>query len=88
MLNSIFGAMGQAALTGQGMYQTNQQGLANTPQWMHQASLAQALGAQNAYKPPRWMIDGKVFKTSKEFAAHLFPDSPEDQMLFILKYPE
>ena len=85
MMNSIFGAMGQAALTGQGIYQTNPQALQNAPQWMHQASLAQALGAQNQYKPPQWVYNGKAC-TLKEFTELMWPDDEQARLLFILKH--
>jgi len=88
MLNSIFGAMGQAALTGQGMYQTHPSQLQNAPQWLHQAQLAQAHNMQNAYQPPKWMLDGKTYKTAKDFAQAIWPDDAQARLMFALKYGE
>ena len=92
MLNSIFGAMGQAALTGQGIYQTNQQSLANAPQWMHQASLAQqqmtAYNAAMMQNKPRWVIDGVTYSSAKQFALAMWPDDEQARLMFALKYGE
>jgi 2-methylaconitate cis-trans-isomerase PrpF len=92
-MNSIFGAMGQSALTGLGIYQSSlannkfqglsgQMGISLAQQQMANYNAAMM---QNT---PRWMIDGKVFKSSKEFAEHIWPDSPEDRMVFALRYPD
>lgn len=94
MFNSIFGGLG-------GLYQTtatNPQSLQNSMamsqgfQTAQQASLAQQ--QMNAYTqqmaqqftPPKWVIDGKKFKSSQEFAEHIWPDDEQARLMFALKY--
>ena len=85
MFNSIFGALGQSALTGQGIYQTNPQALQNAPQWLHQASLAQSMNAQNQYQPPKWVYNGRPC-TLKEFTELMWPDDEQARLMFVLKH--
>ena len=88
--NSIFGALGQAALTGQGIYQTNPAMLQNAyGQGQANATIAAMQRQYNqALAQPRWMIDGQRFANSDEFARHLFPDDEQARLMFKLKYPE
>lgn len=86
MFNSIFGAWGQAALTGQGIYQNDPSLLQNTYNQQAQNALAQQYNA--ALQQPRWMINGQRFANSDEFARHLFPDDEQARLMFKLKYPD
>lgn len=89
MFNSIFGAMGQSALTGQGLYQNNPQALQNAynnPQLANQQM--HAYNQARMQNKARWMIDGVIYSNSREFAKALFPDDEEAVMMFILKYGE
>ncbi len=96
MFNSIFGGLG-------GLYQTtatNPQSLQNSIslsqgfQTAQQASLAQqqmnAYAQQMAqqFTPPKWVIAGQRFKTSKDFAEHIWPDDAEARLMFLMKYPD
>jgi hypothetical protein len=95
MLNSIFGAYGQAALTGQGIYQTSpSQNMFNNSigNQMNSSLAQQQLGnyynAAMMQNKPRWMIDGVQYMTAKEVSKVLFPDDLESQLMFALKYGE
>lgn len=89
MFNSIFGAMGQAALTGQGIYQTNPQALQNAYNNSQQAqnALAQQYNAAQQQRTALWMINGQVFNSADDFARHIWPDDEEARLMFKLKYP-
>lgn len=93
MWNSIFGnAMG--GLLGSTASQPGQLGLANQmgqynqsvanaqAQYMQQAQMAAA------FQPPKWVINGKSFYTSKQFAEELWPDDEQARLMFALKYPD
>lgn len=97
MLNDIFGALGQAAITGQGWYQTNPQALQNaygqnlaSNQLANNQLILQqqfAAAQQAAFQRPKWMIDGQTFATAEEFAQHIWPDDEQARLMFKLKYP-
>jgi hypothetical protein len=70
------------------------QGIANSQQaqnWLAQGQLANAynqqmMGQYQMYRNrPKWMYNG-VECNAKEFAKLMWPDSPEEQMMFILKH--
>ena len=96
MFNSIFGGLG-------GLYQTtatNPQSLQNSIsmsqgfQTAQQAMMAQqqmtAYTQQMAqqFAPPKWVVNGHRFKSSKEFAEHIWPDDEQARLMFALKYPD
>lgn len=91
MFNSIFGAMGQAALTGQGIYSTGAQGAQGMQNAYGNSALAQQQLA-NYYnqaqqqRTARWMIDGEVCYSVKDFAKKLYPEDEAQQMMLILKF--
>jgi len=90
MFNSIFGALGQAALTGQGIYQSNPQALQNAhgnPQLAQQQMMAAYNRAQQQ-RTARWMINGEVFNSAKDFALAMWPDDEQARLMFALKYPD
>jgi len=87
MFNSIFGALGQAALTGQGIYQTNPAALQNAynnPQLAQQQM--QHYNNMVNQRTARWMIDGEVCNGVKDFARKLYPEDEAAQMMLILKF--
>ena len=91
MFNSIFGSLGQQAITGLGQYQNNAGALQNAySPYAQQSQLAanQQMAQYNqALSPPQWVIDGKRFNNAEEFARHIWPDDDEARLMFCLKYP-
>jgi hypothetical protein len=86
MFNSIFGALGQAAITGTGQYQNNSLAQQN---YNNQASLAQQQALYNQYAQQRtakWMINGEVCYSVKDFAKKLYPEDEQAQLMIILKF--
>lgn len=99
MFNSIFGGLGglyQTQSTNPLALQNSQMSMSQGMQNSLAAQQAQAfnqamIGGLGMYQqaiPPRWMIDGKTFKSSKEFAEHIWPDDEQARLMFALKYPE
>jgi hypothetical protein len=87
MFNSIFGALGQATISGTGIYQ--QQGLSQS--MMNQSMAQQQMAQYNAammQNRPRWIIDGITYPNAKEFALAIWPDDRAARLMFALKYGE
>lgn len=89
MFNSIFGALGQSALSGMGYHQNNPSALQNGYSQQMNNQLAQQQMAQynQAFEQPKWIINGQRFKNSAEFALHIWPDDEQARLMFCLKYP-
>ena len=91
MFNSIFGALGQQAITGTGMYQNNPSAAPNGyNQQMNNAIAQQQMAQYNKYAQQRtakWMVNGEVFNSAQDFALHLWPDDEQARLMFCLKYP-
>lgn len=103
MFNSIFGGLYQNTSTAPSLLQNSQQaqnqlamssGMQNSSIYAQQQAQAfnqamiSGLGMYQQQPPPRWMIDGKTFKTSKEFALHIWPDDEQARLMFALKYTD
>lgn len=91
MFNSIFGALGQASVTGTGLYQNNPGALQNAysplAQQSQMAANQQMAQMYNQALSPQWVIDGRRFSNAEEFARHIWPDDEEARLMFCLKYP-
>lgn len=91
MFNSIFGGLG--SVLGDS-YSTGIQNAPSLGQSFSNPSLAQqqmnAYASQMAQQfiPPKWVVNGHKFKTSKEFAEHIWPDDEQARLMFALKYPD
>ena len=90
MFDSIFGTTSQA-YAAQQLFGT---GIANTPANLQnqQMSLANAMQQSQLYnryaqqRTARWMIDGEVCYSVKDFAKRLFPEDEQAQLMLILKF--
>jgi hypothetical protein len=61
----------------------------NAQQAHNMSGLANAYAQQQqAFVAPRWILNGKTYSSSKEFAQALFPNDDQAVLLFVLKYPE
>lgn len=94
MINSIFGNAlgGLLGSTASQSNQANQLGLQNGyNQQMSNAIAQQQMAQYNRYAQQRlakWMINGEVFMSSKDFALHIWPDDESARLMFALKYPD
>lgn len=87
MFNSIFGS-GMFGNAGQATSSYNQSYFSSSGQAAQQAQQAyNAAMMQNQQTMTKWMLDGRAYNSSQEFALALYPDDEQARLLFVLKYP-
>ena len=98
MFNSIFGTaatnaaaqnmFGQSTSTqsAQGMQNAHQGGLANQNTYYNALQQSALYNQMLNQRTARWMIDGEVCYSVKDFAKKLFPEDEQAQLMLVLRF--
>jgi hypothetical protein len=81
----MFGNAGQSTSSYIQSYSPTQGQLGQLAQ--QQMSAYNAAMMQNQQSMTKWMLDGRAYNSSQEFALALYPDDEQARLLFVLKYP-